>query len=179
MIGDASVEGVQMREENPLPRPRKSKLAEQFEGDGFALEDTQYEVLPPRGEHHDLRLLLRKVDRAFLGADRPFDLPQVAWADLKPHNAWALYAIRDDVILVEKSLDSESTPREVLRYLLLHELLHLAHPPQAGGSQVDWHTPEYEAALARFPAADEVEAWLEAAARRERGLRPARRAVAA
>jgi hypothetical protein len=164
---------------NPLPRPRKSKLAEQFEGDGFALEDTEYEVLPPKGVHFDLRVLLRKVDRAFLGADRPFELPQVAWSDLRAHNAWAVYVIRDDTILVEKSLDADSTPREVLRYLLLHELLHLAHPPSTGGGQADWHTPEYETAIARFPAAAEVEAWLDAAARRERDARPSRRSVAA
>ncbi|HEX9710798.1 MAG TPA: hypothetical protein VGB42_12640 [Candidatus Thermoplasmatota archaeon] len=161
------------------PRPRKSKLAEQFEGDGFALEETEYEYLDPRGARHDLRALLRRVDRAFLGADRPFELPQVAWADLRAHNAWALYVIRDDVILVEKSLDAETTPRAVLRYLLLHELLHIAHPPDGGGSQGDWHTAEHEAALADFPGADEAEAWLEAAARRERERRVPRRPAAA
>lgn len=168
-----------MASENPLPRPRKSKLAEQFEGDGFELEATDYELIPARGAHFDLRDLLRRVDRAFLGADRPFQLPEVAWSDLHAHNAWALYVVRDDVILVEKSLDAETTPRDVLRYLLLHELLHLAHPPDSGGSQTDWHTPEYEAALARFPAAGEAEAWLDASARRERGARPHRRPVAA
>lgn len=164
---------------NPLPKPRKSKLAEHFEGDGFVLEDTEYDISPPRGAHFDLRALLRKVDRMFMGADRPFVLPQVAWADLRAHNAWALYVIRDDIILVERSLDAEGTPREVLRYLLLHELLHLAHPPSEGGADPDWHTPEYEAALERFPAAGEAEAWLDAAARREREARPARRPAAA
>lgn len=168
-----------MTSRSPLLKPRKSKLAEQFEGDGFEVEDTDYELLPPRGEHFDLRDLLRRVDRAYLGGDRPFQLPDVAWGDLRAHNAWALYVIRDDVILVEKSLDAVATPREVLRYLLLHELLHLAHPPDSGGSQTDWHTPEYEAALSRFPGAEEAEAWLEAAARRERDARPHRRSVAA
>jgi hypothetical protein len=159
--------------------PRKSKLAEQFEEAGFALEETEYEVHAPRGEHFDLRRLLARVDRAHFGGDRPFDLPDVGWAPLDAHNAWAIYVLKDDRILVERSLDDEATPAFVLEYLLLHEMLHLMHPPDDLEGSQEWHTETFEEAVARFAQADEAEAWLdrrlaaELRTKRARASRPA------
>lgn len=155
--------------------PRKSKLAEQFEEAGFALEDTQYEVDPPRGDHFDLRRLLARVDRAHFGGDRPFDRPDVAWAPLDAHNAWAIYVLKDDRILVERSLDDADTPAFVIEYLLLHEMLHLVHPPADLEGDQEWHTETFETAVARFERAEEAEAWLD---RRLAAELRAKRAVA-
>jgi len=141
--------------------PRKSKLAEHFEREGYTLEDTEYKVLPPRGEHFDLRRLLQRIDRVYLGADRPFDLPRVAWSPLDGHNAWAVYVLKDDRILLEKTLDEAATPPFVIEYLLLHELLHLAHLPAEAGEEPEWHTEGFEQELAKFPRAQEAEKWLE------------------
>jgi len=143
------------------PSPRKSKLAEQFERAGYALEDTEYEVLPPRGEHFDLRRILARVDRAYFGADRPFDLPAVAWAPLDAHNAWAVYVLKDDQILVEKSLDGPETPAFVIEYLLMHELLHLVHLPTEAEGDPEWHTETFEGELARFAKGADAEGWLD------------------
>lgn len=141
--------------------PRKSKLAEHFEREGYRLEETEYEVLPPRGEHFDLRRLLQRLDRVYLGEDRPFALPRVAWSPLDAHNAWAVYVLKDDRILLEKTLDESSTPAFVIEYLLLHELLHLAHLPSEDGEEPEWHTEGFEQELAKFPRAQEAEKWLE------------------
>jgi len=161
MIEDATVEASEMSVRDYRPSPRKTKMAEQFEREGFVLEDTDYHYLAAKGDQFDLRRVLARVDRAYFGADRPFDLPRVAWGDLDAHNAWALYVVRDDVIVVEKALDSEATPSFVLDYLLLHELLHLANPPKEGGDQDDWHTESFEAGVEAFPRAEEAEAWLD------------------
>ena len=141
--------------------PRKSKLAERFERAGYTLEETEYEFLPARGEHFDLRRFLQRIDRAYLGGDRPFELPEVAWSPLDSHNAWAVYVLKDDTILLEKALDDPTVPAFVIEYLLLHELLHLAHLPSEDGGEPEWHTASFEKELAKFPRADEAERWLE------------------
>jgi hypothetical protein len=161
MIEDATLEASSMAENRPRKSPRKSKLAEQFEEAGFALEDTKYRVIAPRGEHFDLRRLLARVDRAYFGADRPFALPDVAWAPLDAHNAWAVYVIKDDRILVEKSLDDGKTPAFVIEYLLMHEMLHLVHPPDDLDGEPEWHSEPFEAAIERFKRGDDAEKWLD------------------
>lgn len=161
MIEDATFEASRMAEASRRRSPRKSKLAEHFEREGYALEETEYEVLPPRGEHVDLKRALRRVDHAYLGEERAFELPEVGWAPLDGHNAWAIYVLKDDRILLEKTLDDPSTPSFVIEYLLLHELLHLAHLPEAAEGEPEWHTDGFERALAHFPRSQEAEAWLE------------------
>lgn len=150
-----------MAETSRRRSPRKSKLAERFEREGYTLEDTEYEVLPPRGAHVDLKRALRRVDHAYLGEEHAFELPEVGWSPLDAHNAWAVYVLKDDRILLEKTLDDPSTPSFVIEYLLLHELLHLAHLPAQGAGEPEWHTDGFEEALAHFPRAQEAEAWLE------------------
>jgi hypothetical protein len=178
MIVDATSGASSMPGKRHGRSPRKSKLAEQFEEAGFALEDTQYEVLPPRGEHFDLRRLLARVDRTYFGGDRPFDLPDVAWAPLDAHNAWAVYVLKDDRILVEKSLDHGATPAFVIEYLLMHEMLHLLHPPEDLDAEPEWHGATFEASIEAFERGDDAEAWLdrrlgeEQAAKRARRRRP-------
>jgi predicted metal-dependent hydrolase len=150
-----------MRENSRRGSPRKSKLAEHFEREGYTLEETEYEVLPARGAHVDLMRALRRVDRGYFGQSRAFDLPQVAWSPLDAHNAWAVYVLKDDRILLEKTLDDPLTPPYVIDYLLLHELLHLFHLPAEGAGEPEWHTDRFEEELAKFPRAREAEAWLE------------------
>lgn len=161
MIEDATSGASSMAKSHPRKSPRKSKLAEQFEEAGFALEDTEYRVIAPRGDHFDLRRLLERVDRSFFGSKRPFDLPKVAWAPLDAHNAWAIYVLKDDRILIEKSLDTGRTPAFVIEYLLLHEMLHLVHPPEDAEGKQEWHTDSFEAEIARFKRGDEAEKWLD------------------
>jgi predicted metal-dependent hydrolase len=161
MIEDAATEASRMAQTRHRKSPRKSKLAEQFEAEGFALEDTEYEVLAPRGEHFDLRRLLARVDRAYFGANRPFTLPEVGWAPLDAHNAWAVYVLKDDRILIEKSLDTAETPAFVIEYLLMHEMLHLVHPPDDLEGEPEWHNEPFEASIARFERGEEAERWLD------------------
>src|SRR5689334_22319086 len=150
-----------MAQNKPRRSPRKSKLAERFERAGYALEETEYEVLPPHGDHFDLRRLLQRVDRAYFGGNRPFALPEVAWAPLDAHNAWAVYVIKDDRILIEKSLDDPQTPPFVLEYLLMHELLHLVHLPSEAEGEPEWHTETFEGQLAAFAKGADAEGWLD------------------
>ena len=161
MIVDATLGASRMTGNSRRRSPRKSKLAEHFEREGYTLEETEYEVLPPRGDHVDLKRALRRVDHGFLGEARAFELPEVAWSPLDAHNAWAVYVLKDDRILLEKTLDDPATPAFVIDYLLLHELLHLANLPSEGGGEPEWHTDGFERQLARFPRAVEAEAWLE------------------
>ncbi len=150
-----------MSQHKPRKSPRKSKLAEQFEDQGFSLEETEYEVLAARGDHFDLRRLLARVDRGYFGADRPFSLPDVGWAPLDAHNAWAVYVLKDDRILIEKSLDSADTPAFVIEYLLMHEMLHLVHPPDDLEGEPEWHNEPFEESIARFERGGEAEKWLD------------------
>jgi predicted metal-dependent hydrolase len=161
MIEDAAIEASSMAKNKPRRSPRKSKLAERFEKAGYALEETEYESIPPRGAHFDLRRLLTRVDRAYFGGNRPFALPEVAWAPLDAHNAWAVYVIKDDRILIEKSLDDPETPPFVIEYLLMHELLHLVHLPSEADGEAEWHTETFEGELSTFEKGGDAERWLD------------------
>ncbi len=142
-------------------KPRKGSLGEALTRAGFDLEETEYPVLPARGRFHDLFARLLEVRDAFLPALPASKLPAVGWCDLDRENAWALFALLDDVILVDKALDRQSTPPYVIEYLLLHELLHLLHAPDEGGEQEDWHGAAFDEEERAFPRAQEAEAWLD------------------
>lgn len=161
MIEDAAIEASSMAQNKSRKSPRKSKLAERFEAAGFALEETEYEVMSPRGNHVDLRRILARVDRAYFGEDRPFALPTVGFAPLDAHNAWAVYVLKDDQILIEKSLDDPETPGFVIEYLIMHELLHLVHLPEEADGEAEWHTETFEGEMGKFEKGEDAEKWLD------------------
>jgi hypothetical protein len=137
-------------------------LGERFAKEGIPLEQTRYEILPPLGDHVDLLIPYHRVLRRYAPDLKVAVLPRVGWSPLDEHNAWALYALLDDAVLVDKSLDDPSTPMFVIEYLILHELLHMAFPPEESSEQDGWHTDAFERAIAAFPQAEEAEAWLDA-----------------
>jgi len=142
-------------------KPRRGSLGETLSKAGFDLERTEYPVLPAQGAFHDLFARLLEVRDAFMPDLPASRLPSVAWSDLERENAWALFALLDDVILVDRSLDRQSTPAFVIEYLLHHELLHLLHAPEEDGEQEDWHSAAFDAKERAFPRAAEAEAWLD------------------
>jgi hypothetical protein len=152
-------------------KPRRGSLGERFQKEGIPLEQTRYQILPPLGDHIDLLVHYRRVLRRYLPDMDGRRLPRVGWSPLDHHNAWALYGLLDDAILIEKSLDDPATPPFVVEYLILHELLHLRHPPDEGSDQAGWHTAAFERAIAAFPHGQEAEEWLDS--RLEAELRPA------
>lgn len=142
-------------------KPRKGSLGQALQRAGFDLEQTQYPVFAPRGRFHDLFERLLEVRDAFLPAFPVARLPSVGWSDLDGENAWALFALLEDVILVDRALDQPSTPAFVIDYLLLHELLHVLHAPDEGGEQDDWHGAAFDREERAFPRAARAEAWLD------------------
>ncbi len=59
-------------------------------------------------------------------------------------------------IRVHPALDSEAVPREFVRYIVFHEMLHAIVPGEHRSGRVIHHTPEFRALERRYPGFDRM-----------------------
>ena len=83
---------------------------------------------------------------------------------------WSLRASRQTLghydaahhtIVLNKILDSESTPPLAVEFVMYHEMLHVKHKPRIINGRRIFHTPAFRTEEKRFAYYEEAIAWLE------------------
>ncbi len=94
--------------------------------------------LQPAGRHHDLNELAAKlVEREFAAGFGVHEPPLLTWGRRgrspgRHSLRLGSYDAEKHLVRIHPVLDQASVPVWFLRYILMHELLHAAHPPRRG-----------------------------------------------
>lgn len=108
--------------------------------------DGRQERLQTRGEHRDLKLLLRRVL-----SDYGLRLPEVriGWAKQAPKSRrrsikFGCWYSKTRTVRIHPALDDPAVPEFFVEYIIYHELLHALFPPESGpvGRRLV-HNPEF------------------------------------
>ena len=112
----------------------------------------------PQGLHYDLEALFDDLNQRFFQGW--MGRPNLSWAQAAARRNLAHYDPAHNAILVSRVFDSPRIPREVLEYVLYHEMLHLRFPVRMRGSRRCVHSAEFRQEERRFPGWAEAEAAL-------------------
>ena len=120
--------------------------------------------LRQEGEHFDLGEIFDQLNkRYFRGRLRDY---KVEWGRRRKHRpkdhfVFGTIQEEDRVIRIHPLLDQVFVPRWFLKYVLYHEMLHIAHPTKHINGRRYNHTPAFKRDEQRFSHYDAAERWIE------------------
>ena len=118
----------------------------------------------PAGRAHDLAELLAGLAPEDRG-DATSGAPTLAWSRVPSRRQLGRYVRIIDHIEVSAALDDPRVPREIVTYILFHELLHRRIPPRWQNGRLLVHPPELRATERAYPGYAGFEAWIRRFAR--------------
>lgn len=119
-------------------------------------------ALNPRGSVHDLEALLIP-ERPRLPQIEPPPVTWGRWPSIPPVRRLRLGSCAlppsAPLIRIHPVLDHQTVPAWFVGFVLFHELLHVAYPPEVVGSRRWLHPPAFRRAEATHPHHERAEAW--------------------
>jgi hypothetical protein len=116
--------------------------------------------LRSRGNVYDLKALRDEVNREFFGGAVKC---RITWGrDGSPRRRrrrsirFGSWHAATRTVRVHPALDSESVPREFVRYIVFHEMLHVVVPGEKRNGRHYHHTAQFNALERRFPGYPEM-----------------------
>ncbi|MBY0507436.1 MAG: SprT-like domain-containing protein [Bryobacteraceae bacterium] len=115
-------------------------------------------ISAPQGLHYDLTELFDAVNAAHFAGQ--VSRPKLGWSQHRARTMLGQYDPHHHLIVLSSLLDHAHVPREVVEYVMYHEMLHIQIPVIEDGPRRSIHPPEFRAAERRFPAYAEAKAFL-------------------
>lgn len=115
-----------------------------------------------KGRHYDLEEMFEDLNRRFFHG--LMARPRLSWSRQESRTMLGHWDPAHNAIVISRLLDSASTPRVAVEYVMFHEMLHLRFPVEHHGLRRCVHSPEFRAAEREFPAWKEAKQALKALA---------------
>lgn len=116
------------------------------------------QLAAPCGDHYNLEEMFEELNfRYFNGL---LARPILGWSLRVSRSLLGHYDASHNVIVLNRRLDRKDIPRLATEYVLFHEMLHLRHPAENGGSRRRVHTREFKEAETQFHSLVEAQALL-------------------
>lgn len=106
-------------------------------------------LLPPRGRHFDLEEIFAALNQKFFRGELPAAL--VGWSRQRSRRILGHYDDAHQTITITRWFDAPSVSRDLVEYVVFHEMLHMQFPTERRGHRRVMHSPEFRKAEKRFP----------------------------
>lgn len=106
------------------------------------------------------------LDEIFTEMNRRYFSGQLArtiigWSLQNSYARLGFYSQEKNLLVISRIFDSPQTPRQIVEYLMYHEMLHIALPTQPGkGSKRLIHSKEFRRLEKQFPNYEDIQFWL-------------------
>lgn len=111
-------------------------------------------MLPARGRFFDLQEILEKLNRRFFrGGLSPV---RIGWSPKRSRAILGHYDSAHRAITISRWLDSSSVPRDLVEFLVFHEMLHIHYPVERRGPRRVLHSREFREAEKKFPTYEQA-----------------------
>jgi len=108
----------------------------------------------PAGEHFHLDEVFEELNQRFFHG--LMARPNLGWSRNRSRTLLGHWDPSHNAIVLSRFLDQPGIPRQVVDYIMYHEMLHLRYPAQHEGSRRRVHTREFREAEKQFPDFDAV-----------------------
>lgn len=116
-------------------------------------------ITTARGKIYNLEEIFDELNRRYFNGS--LARPKLSWSARRARIVLGHHDQAHGAIIISRTLDSPSTPRFVIEYVLYHEMLHLKYPPKEDGGRTLYHGPEFRREERRFERFREAVNWLE------------------
>jgi hypothetical protein len=106
-------------------------------------------LLPPRGRHYDLEEMFSALNRKFFQGELP--AARLGWSRKRSRRTLGNYDDAHRAITITRWFDSPTVPRDLVEYVVYHEMLHMKIPTERNGHRRVVHSPEFRKAEKQFP----------------------------
>ncbi|HHE55002.1 MAG TPA: M48 family peptidase [Caldithrix abyssi] len=86
--------------------------------------------------------------------------PILGWSLRKSYRRLGFYSKEKNLLVISRILDSKKVPPEVVKFLLYHEMLHMAIPVQKVNGRRQIHPPVFKQREKQFPNYQSIQKWL-------------------
>jgi hypothetical protein len=104
--------------------------------------------LPAAGKIFDLEEIFEELNLEYFHG--LMARPQLGWSLRPSRTTLGHYDPSHNVIVLSSMLDSENASRQLVRFIMFHEMLHLRYPTQHRGARRCVHTREFKQAEKQF-----------------------------
>ena len=119
-----------------------------------------------QGEVYDLDRMFTKLNRFYFEDAIP--KPTITWSQRRTKSILGHHNHVHDSITISKTLDSKEIPRQLVEYILYHEMLHIKHPARLINGRRYYHTSAFRQDERKFQYYEQSQKWLERLARLRR-----------
>jgi SprT-like family len=106
-------------------------------------------LLPPRGRHFDLEEIFSGLNKKFFGGKLP--AARLGWSQKRSRRTLGNYDDAHRTITITRWFDSPSIPKNLVEYVVFHEMLHMRIPTARNGHRRVVHSAEFRKAEKQFP----------------------------
>jgi hypothetical protein len=130
-------------------------------------------LLDPRGQCYSLVEIFGELNRQYFNGQ--VEIRGLGWSARCSWNRLGHYDPIHETITISPVLDTPDVPRQVLEYLLFHEMLHVLYDGREENRRMRHHTPEFNRAERSFPHYASAKNFLDRFCATGRRGRPSRR----
>jgi hypothetical protein len=116
-------------------------------------------VTSAQGAIYDLDQIFDALNSKYFAEAIP--KPVLTWSAKKTYRILGHHDSTHGHITISRSLDTPTTPRYVVEYVVFHEMLHIAHPTKHVNGRRYNHTAAFRRDEEKFQYYDEAERWIE------------------
>ncbi len=113
----------------------------------------------PKGNYFNLEEIFDELNSRYFNARLP--KPVLGWSLRPAYTRLGFYDRKRNLLVISQIFDHKKTPREIVEYLMYHEMLHIYIPVQQGrGQRRLVHTAEFKRLEQQFPNYEKIEKWI-------------------
>jgi len=109
---------------------------------------------PARGRWHDLGEIFQRLNQQFFNGE--LSLTGLGWSLRSSRTILGHYDAGHRMIVINRALDSSTTPAHLVEYLVFHEMLHVRFPVERNGHRRVVHSHAFREAEREFPKYEEA-----------------------
>ncbi|MGD0693335.1 MAG: SprT-like domain-containing protein [Terriglobia bacterium] len=106
-------------------------------------------LLPARGRHFDLVEIFTALNRQFFSGQLP--AARIGWSRKRSRRSLGHYDDAHRTITITRWFDSPQVSRNLVEYVVFHEMLHMRFPTEHRGHRRVVHSAEFRQAEKQFP----------------------------
>ena len=107
------------------------------------------QLLPPRGRHFDLEEIFATLNQTFFRNELPS--ARLGWSRKRSRRTLGHYDDAHRTITITRWFDAPSVSRDLVEYVVFHEMLHIQFPTERRGHRRVMHSSEFRKAEKEFP----------------------------
>lgn len=115
-------------------------------------------LTPAMGHHFNLQHIFERVNRHYFQSK--LTLPSLGWSRRAGQTKLGEFQTLRHAIVINRRLDSASTPPYVLEYLMFHEMLHMKHGAEIRNGRRVVHTKKFRVEERKFEGYAAAKEWI-------------------